>query len=172
MTEQRRNGNVRVDPQEIPETRPAAFQPGDVVAMTPATLRIGRLATMTPRQLYQIGHKNRWVVLETFETHDEGPCLMINPCCIEYTDWKSKGPRCKGHPAVYFEKVGTVRVPKKGDKSSSLILPLIGDALGLRWEEDEDNPKIVGNALGKDLIGAVGPLARFLKKLAEDQKIL
>lgn len=167
------NGNVRGGPPDEPQEGSASpFKPGDIVALTGAALRIARLETMTPKQLYQIGRENRFLVMETFESPEDGPCIMLNPCCIKYVDRRANGikPRCKGHPVVYFEKVGVLRAPKKGDKSSSLTLPLLGELFGFEWEDDEENPKFNANILG--LRGsATGFVAKFLKKLAEDKVI-
>lgn len=170
------NGNVRGGPadetqreQQVPAW---PFKPGDIVALTGAALRIGRLETMTPRALYQLGRENRFLVIETFETADDGPCVMLSPCCFKYVDRRANGmkPRCKGHPVVYFEKVGILRAPKKGDKASSLTLPILGELFGLEWQDDEENPRLNANVLG--LRGsATGFVAKFLKKLAEDKII-
>lgn len=169
------NGNVRGEggperPQQ--QAPPAPLKPGDIVALTSAALRIGRLAPMTPRQLYQLGHENRFLVLEVFETDDEGPCVMLSPCCFSYIDRRSGGgkPRCKGHPSVYFEKVGVFRMPRKGDKSSSIALPLIGELLRFDWQEDEDNPGFNMN-IGGLRASSTGFFAKLLKKLADEKVI-
>jgi hypothetical protein len=63
-------------------------------------------------------------------------------------------------------------MPKKGDKSSSIHLPFMHYALaGIHWEEDETNPAIKANILGKEL-SLTGPIAKMLKNLAEENNIL
>ncbi len=195
----KRNGNVR---QEAPEGAEGgnvpAFEDGDIVAITQSALRIGRLYRITngkvecsedrvsngkiegmmPRILYALGHPNKFLVLHTFEHKDQGLCLTLYPCCTikpheGFVDRSSNNkPRCEGHPAIYFEKVDQTRVPRKGDKSSSAHLPFIPwEIAGLHWEEDENNPSLTLNLAGKS-IQTTGPLAKFFKKIAEDNKIL
>lgn len=167
----KKDGNVKVDEAEAVGGPPQKFEEGDVVALTQAALRIGRLELMTPRLLHHIGHPNEFVVLDAFDTGDDGPCLSLWPCCYRFADRKTGKRRCQGHPAVYFEKVRALRTPKKGDKSSSLVLPFLGEILGFEYEEDEQNPKFNANLFG--LKGAAsGYFAKVLKGLAEEGKAL
>ena len=138
-------------------------------------MRIGRLAQMTPRVLCSIGHPNEFIVLDVFETDSDGVCLALWPCCHRF---KKAGKKiCPGHPAVYFEKTGALRTPKKGDKSSSLVLPFLGEVLGFDYEEGAEGeeggeaPKMTANIFGLKS-GASGYWAKLLKKLAEDAKII
>ena len=166
----RKNGNV--PPKEgIPSTPPVKYKEGDVVALTAAALRIGRLSKMTPRLLHQKGHPNEFVVISTFEKGEDGVCLELWPCCNGFLDPKTGNILCQGHHAVYFEKVDQLRMPKKGDKGSSLILPFLGEVFGMSYFEDEENPEISANLFGMKG-SASGHFAKILKKLAEDAKIL
>jgi hypothetical protein len=161
-----------IPPEEIAsKTAPDKFEEGDVVGLTQAALRIGRLELMTPRLLHHIGHPNEFIVLDAFESGEDGLCLSLWPCCYRFLDRKTGKKRCQGHPAVYFERVGSLRMPQKGDKSSSLILPFLGEVLGFDYQEDESNPALQANILG--MKGqANGHFAKMLKKLAEDAKII
>ena len=171
------SGNVRHGAPENTggeqEEKKQAFEEGDVVSLTQSALRIGRIQRMTPRVLYAIGHPNEFMVLDAFENEADGLCLTLWPCCFRYVDRERNNQLlCKGHPAVYFEKVNKVRMPKKGDKSSSVHLPFLPfEVAGLHYEEDEDNPRLTLNLFGKS-IDTMGPLSKFLKKLAEENKLL
>lgn len=158
--------------QDEEKARPE-IKEGDIVALTPAALKMGRLEAMTPRLLYHIGHENRFIVDKTFETEEDGLCLKLFPCCFRFVnDHQTKQFRCKGHPAIYFDKVGTVRTPQKGDKSSSLVLPILGEIFRFDYKEDENAPKFSADlpVLGKGVV--TGFLAKFVKQLAEEGKIL
>jgi hypothetical protein len=166
----KRNGNV-TPPEDVPQKAPEKFEEGDVVGLTQAALRIGRLELMTPRLLRQIGHPNEFIVLDAFKSDEDGVCLTLWPCCFRFVDHKTGKKRCQGHPSVYFEKTGSLRMPKQGDKSSSLILPFLGEVLGFDYQEDESNPEIQANVFGMKG-SASGYFAKMLKKLAEESKIL
>lgn len=166
-----KSGNVQREekPQvsEVPQ-----FQEGDVVCLTPAAIRRSGISNMTPRVLYEIGHPNEFVVFHVFEDPKEGPCVSLLPCCSVFEDRKTGKKRCTGHPAVHFEKKSVKRMPKKGDKSSSIHLPWMQVALaGIHWEEDETNPALKVNILGKE-VSLTGPAAKLVKSLAEDNNFL
>jgi len=166
----RRNGNI--EPEEhAPE--PQAFEPGDVVALTASALRITRISGMTPRLMYSVGHRNEFVVFDTYEDAEDGICLVLECCRGNYVNRSKNGQwKCKGHPGIYFEKIDRIRIPQKGDKSSSVSLPFIGQLAGVRWEQDEDNPRLSLELPFGQKIEALGPLAQMLKKVAESQGIL
>lgn len=167
-------GNVRHDPEEVEKPQEKqAFEEGDIVALTQSALRIGRIQGMTPRLLYTIGHPNEFMVMHTFESPADGLCLTLFPCCTRFVDReRNSQPRCKGHPAMYFEKVDKGRIPRKGDKSSSVHIPFLPfEVAGVHYQEDDENPSLTLNLFGKHL-QTTGPLSKFLKKLAEDNKIL
>jgi len=167
-----RSGNVRREEktkaQEIPQ-----FQEGDVVSLTAAAIRRSGASNMTPKLLYEIGHPNEFVVFDVFEDKEYGPCISLLPCCSIFEDrGGNKEKRCGGHPAIHFEKKSQKRMPKKGDKSSSIHLPFMQMALaGINWEEDDSNPALKAHILGKE-VSLTGPIAKMLKQLAEDNNVL
>jgi len=171
-----KNGNYQApekpEAEEIPK-----FEPGDIVCLTAAAIRRSGIATMTPRMLYEIGHPNEFVVY-TYTVHEtEGPLVTLVNCCNwkghqGFIDRNTGKPRCTGHYAVHFEKKSQKRMPKRGDKSSSLHLPFLPVALaGINWEEDEDSPALKAHILGKE-ISLTGPFAKVLKQLAEENNVL
>jgi hypothetical protein len=166
-----KTGNVRREQKASVEEIPQ-FTQGDVISLTAAAIRRSGISNMTPRVLYEIGHPNEFVVFDAFDDPVEGPCVSLLPCCTIYEDRKTGKKRCTGHPAVHFEKKSTKRLPKKGDKSSSIHLPFMQVALaGINWEEDESNPALKAHVLGKELT-LTGPWAKMLKQLAEDNNVL
>lgn len=167
-----KDGNI---PHEGPFDNKEEFKRGDIVALNETALKIrGQLEAMTPLALYRlVGHPNEFMVLETFETEEDGKCLML-PCCMYFENRQDKNrvhPRCKGHPAAYFKKIGEIRIPQKGDKTSAVLTPL-GDLFRLEWKDDPDHPELNAHLFGINLGGLIGQPAQWLKKLAEDQKIL
>lgn len=190
----KRNGNVHHEGPEEHEV----FDDGDVVALTQSALRTGRLLRIRngkiessedrvvngriegfmPRILYAFGHPNKFLVLHTFEHQEHGQCLTLYPCCtikphegfVDRAD--NNKPRCEGHPAIYFERVDRTRIPRKGDKSSSVHLPFLPfEVAGIHWEEDENDPRLTVNLVGQKF-STTGPLANFFKKIVEESKIL
>lgn len=166
-----KSGNVHREEKpkasEIPQ-----FSEGDVVCLTAAAIRRSGIKNMTPRVLYEIGQPNEFVVFNVFDDPKSGPCISVLPCCGIYDDRETGKKRCGGHAAVHFEKKSIKRMPKKGDKSSSIHLPFMQVALaGIHWEEDDENPAIKVDILGKE-ISLSGPIAKMLKGLAEDNNIL
>jgi hypothetical protein len=167
-----KDGNV---PHEGPfETQDEEIKTGDIVALTTTALRVrGPLESMTPRALYQLGHPNEFLVMETFKTEEDGTCVVL-PCCMYFEDRKIKNnvrPLCKGHPAIYFKRIGRARVPQKGDLTAAINSPF-GNLVQLEWKDDPDNPELTANLLGINLGSLVGLPAKWLKKAAEDQKII
>lgn len=166
-----KSGNVRREEKTKVEEIPQ-FQEGDIVSLTPAAIRRSGVSNMTPRLLYEIGHPNEFVVFDVFEDKELGPCISLLPCCSIFEDRSSNKKRCGGHPAIHFEKRSQKRLPKKGDKSSSIHLPFMQYALaGINWEEDENNPALKAHVLGKE-VSLTGPIAKLLKQLAEDNNVL
>lgn len=167
----RRNGNAEGAPDPVAE--PQAFQPGDVVALTASALRIDRISGMTPRLMYSIGHRNEFLVFDTYEDPEDGLCLVLECCRGGYVNRSKNGKqKCGGHPAIYFQTIDRIRLPKKGDKASSVHLPLVGQLAGLRWEQDEDNPRLTLDLPFGQKLEALGPLAQMFKKIAENSGIL
>jgi hypothetical protein len=166
----RKNGNVEPSP-EAEQYSGEKLVEGDVVGLSPAALRTDRLRKMTPRILHKIGHPNEFIVLDTFENESDGACVVLWPCCFRFVNRKTGRELCQGHSVDYFEKLGSLRTPKKGDKSSSLVLPFLGEVLGFDFQEDEATPKLNANVFG--MKGeASGTWAKLIKKLAEDANIL
>ncbi len=171
-----RTGNIvndeKVKVEEIPQ-----FEPGDVVCLTAAAIRRSGIKTMTPRVLYEIGHPNEFLVYQYVMDDVEGPCVTLVNCCTwkgheGFIDRNSGKRRCTGHPAIHFEKKSMKRMPKKGDKSSSIHLPFLPVALaGIDWQEDDSNPALKAHILGKE-ISLTGPFAKVLKQLAEENNVL
>lgn len=166
-----KSGNVQREEKAKAEAIPQ-FQEGDVVCLTAAAIRRSGISNMTPRVLYEIGHPNEFVVFHSFDDEKMGPCVSLLPCCSVFEERKTGKKRCTGHPAVHFEKKSHKRMPKKGDKSTSIHLPFMQVALAaINWEEDESNPALKANVLGKE-IALTGPLAKLLKGIAEENNIL
>lgn len=176
-----RSGNVRAESREEIQVIPQ-FEEGDLVSLTPAAIRRREFANMTPRLLYEIGHPNEFLVLGVFDHEKEGPCATLYPCCT----WKKKDdsvmpgfldrntgkPRCTGHPAVLFEKKSFKRIPRKGDKSSSIHIPFLPIALAeIAWEEDENNPSLKGRVAGQE-IAFTGVLGKMIKNVLEENNLL
>lgn len=149
------------------------FKEGDVVELTPSAIRTWSVKDMTPKELYKLGHENRFLVLGSFTDEENGPCVTLFPCCHRFVDRKDDHHpfRCTGHPSVYFKKVDVRRMPQKGDKSAALKLPFLPwDVAAVDWEEDSDNPKLSLSIMGQK--GSIsGPWAKFLKNLAETEKL-
>lgn len=166
----RKNGNIEPDEQV---TEPQAFEPGDVVALTASALRITRISGMTPRLMYSIGHPNQFIVFDTEDDPEDGICLILECCRGRYVNRSRNGQwKCKSHPGIYFEKIDRIRLPKKGDKSSSVSLPFVGQLAGVHWEQDEDNPRLTLELPFGQKLEALGPLAQMFKKIAENNGIL
>lgn len=165
-----KKGNVEPEEVDIPKTA-EVFEEGDIAALSPAALRIGRLKEMSPRMLHKIGHPNEFIVLDSFVSEEHGLCITLWPCCYRFIHRDSGKIRCKGHQAALFEKKGAIRQPKKGDKSTSVSIPLLGQILGVTYQDDETNPELNANIFGFKS-GVTGVLAKLVKKYAEDAKIL
>lgn len=152
------NGNVQSDePAEQVQ-----FTEGDVVALTQQALRTSRLSTMSPRMLHGIGWPNFFVVLHTFETEGDGPCVTLFPCCLTLVDRRTNKHRCTGHPATFFEKVDQTRVPRKGDRQSAVHVPFFGKIVDVAYEDDPDNPQIKTQAGPFEFL-FTGGFAKLLK---------
>lgn len=170
-----KNGNIRREAKPKVEEIPQ-FESGDVICLTAAAIRRSGIATMTPRILYEIGHPNEFLVYQAVDDDEAGPVVTLANCCSwdkheGFIDRKTGKQRCTGHPAVHFEKKGVKRMPKKGDKSSSIHLPFMKVALaGINWEEDETNPSLKGHILGNE-ISLTGLPAKLLKQLAEENNV-
>lgn len=175
----RTSGNAEIE--KTAEKMPR-FELGDIVSLTAAALRRKKLSNMTPRLLYEIGHPNEFLVLEVFDHAIDGPCIALSCCTrqldengkpiIRFVDRKNGKMRCNGHQVSHFEKKSYKRLPKKGDKSTSLHIPFLPFELaGVHWEDDEQNPAFKVSVAGKE-VGVTGALAKFLKNVAEENGII
>lgn len=167
----KKNGNVTREAEDAQAHEAQLFQEGDVVALTQAALRKGgTFQKMSPRAHYAIGWPNEFLVLGTFEDPDDGPCVSLWPCCVVL---RPDSPYTHGgHPVRHFEKIDVVRMPKKGDKTSSVVLPFgIGELVGFEYHEDSEKPEFVARVAGKEGV-LTGVLATLLKKFAESANII
>lgn len=181
----RRNGDV--PGQEAADPRPPGsnrFERGDVVALTPAARRLsGTLARMMPRRLYDLGQPNAFPVLLSFVDPKDGPCVSLAPCCTVpahgdfpgypgFVDHATGKPLHQGHPEVHFEKIDWKRLPRAGDKRSSLSLPWpLNEMIGLEWREDERSPEFIAKLFGISASSS-GALAKVLKQFAESANLI
>ncbi len=144
-------GNVPPPGTEQDTAPPEDIRAGDLVALTPQALRMGRLEGMCVRQLCAIGWDNSFPVTGVFDSPEDGKCVTLWPCCFHLKDRKRGTPvyRCKGHPAIYFTKVGRARMPSPSDRKSAITLPFgLGQAVDFNYEGDPENPKFTGNLFG------------------------
>lgn len=169
--DKRRNGSGNVQRDQEAQAQKADWKEGDFAVLTPSALRMGRLEAMSPRLLHQLGWDEPFGVMHVFETQEDGLCLTLYPCCMRLRDRRTGKFRCTGHPAIYFQKTEYGRQQKKGDKSTSVSLPLIGEILSFDYEEDPQNPKARAKIFGQETL-VTGEFARILAKVAEDNKIL
>lgn len=169
--EKRRNGSGNVQRDKDVHARSLDWKEGDFAVLTPTAMRMGRLDTMSPKLLYQLGWDDPFAVMHVFETAEDGVCLTLYPCCLQLRDRRTGKYRCTGHPAIYFQKVEYGRHARKGDRSTSVTLPLIGEILSVDYEEDAENPRARAKIFGQETV-VTGELARILAKVAQDNKVL
>lgn len=181
-TPQRNGGNIRRDRP----TKSEAFEPGDIVALTPSAIKEPRLRTMGPRILYDVGWRNEFLVLETFQTEQDGDCVVLDPCCGQIlADRATDRTRCiNGHPASFFKKVGTLNQPlhpeegeeadrprNKGDRSSSASFPWLGEVAAFSYEDHPEIPKLKIKIAGKTTM-LTGPIAKMIAEVAKANNLL
>lgn len=164
------NGNVRPD-EAVHGSDNGEIREGDFVRITPAALKMARLSMMTPRLLYQIGHPGIFQVVHAFETKEDGICFTLGECCRYYVDRRTGQYRCSGHPSIYFEKIAEERKHNKGDRSTSVSVPWVGEVASVDFVDDEANPKLTVKIAGKPTV-FTGMLAKIFGKAAQDNKIL
>lgn len=155
----KKNANVPGSSREaeICET----FSPGDVVRLKVSALTNDDLE-LKALDLYKIGHPNEFVVAETFEQPRRGLCVALRECCYLFENHATGIKTCKGHDAIYFEKMGKERPKKKGDRIATVTIPWIGELVGFEYQDDEQNPKADFRVAGKkiSLEGAPAKLFR------------
>lgn len=143
----------------------------DLVALTLEALKSKQLKGMMPRKLHDlVDWPNEFVVMATFQDEDEGLCLTLFPCCFFLRNRKDGKPHCAGHPAQYFEKIGSTE-PEEGERHASVSLPFLGEILRADYKGGK-HPEFKGNIVGlppveirgidlkklslKDLLGHIG----------------
>jgi hypothetical protein len=169
-------GNVRQE-EKKPERPPEEFKSGDIVALTDRAIKKGpRL--MSPKRLYSVGWPNEFQVVHVFETPEDGVCLFLNPCCQNLV--KRNGAwACQGHPVVFegtqmFQKT-TPEVAKRprrqGDRTTSIVAPVVGELGAIEYLEDENDPGLVLRILGQQTV-LKGSVAKSVAKFAQDNGLL
>lgn len=181
------SGNVKHATVPVSASDSKEIKAGDIVAVTDEVLKAkGILAKMTPRCLIEkVGWPNEFLVKETFESEKDGFCLKLDPCCDHLIeDWNTGRPRCYGHHAFLFKKVGSVTPPNKetapveveppdnpGDRISSVSLPFLGEVASMSYRDDEKNPQLTINTAGKATV-LTGPLAKLFAAAARENNLL
>ena len=87
-------------------------------------------------------------------------------CCFLFENHSTGITTCKGHPAIYFEKMRKDRAKQKGDRLASVKIPWVGEVAGFEYEEDEENPKAKFRIMGKEC-ELEGAPAKFFKSMVE-----
>jgi hypothetical protein len=156
------SGNIPADAKtEVAEE----FSAGDVVRLKTSALMNGDL-DMTPLSMFRIGHPNEFLVVEAFEHKKLGPCVTLRQCCYLYQDHSSGIKLCKGHQAIFFEKMRRERARQKGDRMASVKIPWVGEVAAFEYEEDPENPKARFRIAGKEC-ELEGAPAKFFKSVIE-----
>lgn len=172
------NGNVKGEKAPKKEEVAENFKAGDIVALTEKAMKNGpRL--MSPRRLFGVGWPNEFQVVHVFETEEDGVCLFLSPCCQNLINHGTGAWACQGHPVkldgkVMFEKVQpevSKRPRKKGDRSTSIALPLIGELGAIEYLEDEEDPGLVLRILGQQTV-MKGSVAKAVAQFAKDNNLL
>lgn len=145
MGEKAKSGNVKREPKAVAgkEANPVPkeiLKAGDLVRMTPATLKNPKKAIMSPRVLVAHGWPNEFRVRETFDRTAEGPCIELEECCLKRLN-EEGNYWCGGHPMGLFEKV-TAGEPaerefRPGDSRASIVVPWLGELAGYEYRADE-----------------------------------
>lgn len=171
----RDEGNVPTEPDS---RQNETIRPGDVVYLTPdAIKRAPRL--MGPLKLYSIGWPNAFQVVHVFD--DQGvPHLTIGGCCYNLVINRRTGARlCSGHEAKWFRKLAVAaetpkeppRARQKGDRTTSIEAPLVGEVGAIEFLDDEHNPAMVIRVLGQKIV-LNGKAAVDISKLAQANGLL
>jgi hypothetical protein len=157
------NANVPTDPKpaEIAEE----FESGDIIRLK-ASVVTNDEVKMAPIDLFRIGHPNEFLVVAAFDGGKFGPCVTLRQCCFLFENHSTGITTCKGHPAIYFEKMRKDRAKQKGDRLASVKIPWVGEVAGFEYEEDEENPKAKFRIMGKEC-ELEGAPAKFFKSMVE-----
>lgn len=143
---------------------------GDLVRIKQRSLMNDDLL-LSPKDLYSIGHPNAFLVLESFEDPQRGVCIALRECCFVLEDHKNGKKLCKGHEALYFEKMGQERAAQKGDRKASIKIPWLGEVLGYDYQDDEASPSLRVRMAGADPIVLEGMAAQMVKKMLDGSGI-
>lgn len=89
------NGSGKTEGPEI--------KPGRFVRIKPS--RMDEFRNFTPKDLFEIGWPNKFLVWGVFEDRDGKTCLKLDPCCDHMVNRATGQHRCNGHHADIFELV-------------------------------------------------------------------
>jgi hypothetical protein len=157
------SGNVPSDPK--PAQIAEEFEAGDIIRLKTSVLTNDEVL-MAPIDLFKIGHPNEFLVVEAFDGGDYGPCVTLRQCCFLFENHSTGLTTCKGHPAIYFEKMRKDRIKQKGDRLASVKIPWVGEVAAFEYEEDEENPTAKFRIAGKECTLEGAP-AKFFKSMIE-----
>lgn len=170
-------GNVKRE-EPKPEKPVEEFKPGDIVALTEKAMKNGpRL--MSPKRLFSVGWPNEFQVVHVFETEEDGVCLFLNPCCQNLLNYGTGAWACQGHPVRWegktmFQKTTpevSKRPRKKGDRTTSIVAPVLGELGAIEYLEDEEDPGLVLRILGQQTV-MKGSVAKAVAQFAKDNGLL
>lgn len=168
-----KNGNGNVQREEPARKKPKEiFKPGDIVRLTPDAMKNGP-SLMAPKRLYSVGWPNEFQVIDVFEMED-GPYITLNACCRNLIRHATGAWVCTGHPAKWFEKTkpeAAARPRKKGDRSTSITVPFMGELGAIDYLEDEEDPGLVLRILGQQTV-MKGSVAKAVAQFAKDNGLL
>lgn len=168
-------GNVPVD---APIRKQEDIQPGDRVCLTPQAIRRAP-RFMGPIKLYSIGWPNEFTVVHVFE-HEGKTNLSILGCCNHLViNRKTGASLCSGHEAKWFQKIGGApeapkeapRERKKGDRVTSIEVPILGEVGALEFLDDEQKPALSLRIFGQKLT-LNGKAALDARDLAKDNGLM
>lgn len=167
-----KQGNAK-EPEQVEE-----IKPGDYVRLTDAALKHGP-RMMGPLKLYSVGWPNLFQVVHKFEENGV-QYLSIGCCCKNLLlNRKNNARLCSGHDQKWFRKmsIGTTeeqepeREPRKGDRLTSIELPVLGEAAALEFLDNEQNPLLVMRVLGQKVV-LNGQTAVDIAKFAQANGLL
>lgn len=169
-------GNVVKD-EKKPEKPAEVFKAGDIVSLTERAIKAApRL--MSPKRLFSVGWPNEFQVVHVFETPEDGTCLFLNPCCQNLV--KRNGAwACQGHPVIFegitiFQKTTpevAKRPRRKGDRTTSIMVPFLGELGAIEYLEDEEDPGLVLRILGQQT-AMKGSVAKAVAQFAKENGLL
>lgn len=168
-------GNVPVEP---PARKQEDIRPGDLVCLTPQAIRRAP-RFMGPIKLCSIGWPNEFRVVHVFE-HQGKTMLSILGCCNHLIINRKTGAHlCSGHEVKWFQKIDIApevpkaapRERKKGDRVTSIEVPLLGEVGALEFLDDEQNPALSLRIFGQK-VTLNGKAALDARDLAKDNGLM